>query len=284
LLVIINLSIFWFTLLRRQRGGLECLSGRVERGWSTRSGSLCSRGDRLGVGIGFLDIVRFVVRWWCCSTHSCKVLLGNPRRLSLADVTQCTCSSKLEIGSAIRLAESSDRIEDHLTHRLCNRELLSNSLEDDDGVTDMHVLSRVETHLESSIQVGVPLVQQYTVLFIVEEGLRGVIWIEFSCKSSKLSLCSERVLLIRSFVGVPWWKLLQNLVQEATKVLRFSGCTLEHERWQLILAQETVQQMHSTESRSAVVVEELQHHVGVVSVQRRIHHSREEAVLKKAGV
>jgi hypothetical protein len=42
--------------------------------------------------------------------------------------------------------------------------------------------------------------------------------------------------------------------------------------------------MHSTESRSAVVVEELQHHVGVVSVQRRVHHSREEAVLEKTGV
>jgi hypothetical protein len=86
------------------------------------------------------------------------VLLGNPRRLSLADITQCTCSSKLEIGSAISLAESSNGIKDHFAHGLCDWELLSNSLEDDDGIAYVHVLSRVKTHLEGSVQVRVPLV------------------------------------------------------------------------------------------------------------------------------
>jgi hypothetical protein len=169
------------------------------------------------------------------------VLLGNPRRLSLADITQRTCSSKLEIGSAISLAERSDGVEDHLAHRLCNRELLSNSLEDDDGVTNVHVLSRFETHLECGIQIGVPLVQQDAVFLVVEESLWSVIWVEFSCKTGKLSLCSERVLLVRSFVCMPRRKLLQDLVQEATEVFGFSRCALEHQRWQLILAQKTVQ-------------------------------------------
>lgn len=133
------------------------------------------------------------------------------------------------------------------------------SLESNDSIADVHVLSRLETSQKSAIDVGVVVEQDPAEVLEVQYSLGLAILLEGDDEATQFCLVTESFLLVRGFVCVPSMQHLECLGEEARKMLRFVCSTLEEQSCQLVLFEKLMNEVHQTEARCGVVMHQLQH-------------------------
>ena len=96
-----------------------------------------------------------------------------------------------------------------------------------DAVTNLHVVTRIETPSQSPCQCIVPVAHLSAEILIIQEFFRRTgSGINALSEAMQLSLAAKRLLLIDFLLGVPVSKEFKNLVQKASEVLGFSCSAL----------------------------------------------------------
>jgi homoserine kinase len=82
------------------------------------------------------------------SCHQVESLWQHPLLLAPVEVTDQGCSGDLHVISLVVLAQVVNAVQDVATNPVHSREVLHNSLEHTDCVSNMHVFATVETALQ----------------------------------------------------------------------------------------------------------------------------------------